>query len=141
MTTGRGVSVREFIGTALTSSSTKVMLLGSGELGKEVAIEAHKLGVEVVAVDRYDNAPAMHVAHRKYVINMLNSNAVKDVVMRERPDVIIPEVEAVSTEALKELEGEGYVVVPNANAVSICMNRIALREFIAGSWGYQQLST
>lgn len=131
MTIGSGISIRKFIGTALTSSSTKVMLLGSGELGKELAIEAHKLGIEVVAVDRYDNAPAMHVAHRRYVINMLNGNAIKDVARREKPDVIIPEIEAINTEALMELEDEGYVVIPNANAVKLCMNRIELREFIA----------
>ncbi|MEM0051100.1 MAG: formate-dependent phosphoribosylglycinamide formyltransferase [Sulfolobales archaeon] len=125
------VNVREFIGTPLSSKSTKVLLLGSGELGKELALEAHKLGLEVVAVDRYDNAPAMHLAHRKYVINMLDGRAVKEVVYRERPDVVIPEVEAVDTGALKELESEGYFIAPNAEAVRVCMNRVELREFLS----------
>ncbi len=132
MTTDR---CREFLGTPLSSNSIKVLLLGSGELGKEIALEAHKLGIEVVAVDRYDNAPAMHVAHRRYVVNMLNENAVKEVVRRERPDVIIPEVEAINTTALKELELEGYTITPNAEAVRICMNRIVLREYIATTLG------
>lgn len=132
MTTDR---CREFLGTPLSSNSTKIMLLGSGELGKEIALEAHKLGIEVIAVDRYDNAPAMHVAHKRYVINMLNENAVKEVVRRERPDVIIPEVEAVNTLALKELELEGHTITPNAEAARICMNRIELREFIASTLG------
>lgn len=128
MITGR---CREFLGTPLTSSSVKILLLGGGELGKELALEAHKLGVEVIVVDRYDNSPAMHVAHRKYVLNMFDGNAIKDVVRREGPNVIIPEIEAIDTTALKDLESEGYVVVPNAEAVRVCMNRIELREFIA----------
>lgn len=115
--------------------SIKMLLLGSGELGKEVAIEAQRLGVEVVAVDRYDWAPAMHVAHRRYVIDMMNSAAVKSVVRRESPDVIIPEIEAISTDALEELESEGYLVVPNARSVKISMNRVELRKFASGVLG------
>jgi phosphoribosylglycinamide formyltransferase 2 len=115
--------------------SAKLLLLGSGELGKEVAIEAQRLGVEVVAVDRYDWAPAMHVAHRRYVIDMLNPNAVKSVVRRESPDVVVPEIEAISTEALEDLESEGFFVVPNARAVKIAMNRVELRKFAAGTLG------
>lgn len=132
MTIGR---CRDFLGTPLSSTSVKVLLLGGGEIGKEVALEAHKLGVEVVVVDRYDNAPAMHVAHRKYVVNMFESNAIKEVVRRESPDAIIPEIEAVNTEALKELELEGYNIIPNADAVKICMNRVDLRNFLSGVLG------
>jgi phosphoribosylglycinamide formyltransferase 2 len=122
---------REYLTTPMFGKSIKLMLLGSGELGKEIAIEAQRLGVEVIAVDRYDWAPAMHVAHRRYVIDMLNPNAVKAVVDREKPDVIVPEIEAVSYEALEELESRGYFVVPNAKAVRIAMNRIELRRFAA----------
>ena len=127
--------MRDVLGTALTSSAQKAMLLGSGELGKEVAIELQRLGVEVVAVDRYDRAPAMHVAHRKYVINMMSYDQVVDVVRREKPDVIIPEVEAINTDALQDLENEGYFVVPNARAVKIAMNRIELRKLAAEKVG------
>ncbi len=119
----------------MVGSPAKILLLGSGELGKEVAIEAQRLGVEVVAVDRYDWAPAMHVAHRRYVIDMMNPRAVRAVVERERPTAIVPEIEAVSTEALEELEAEGYRVVPNARAVKIAMNRIELRRFAAEQLG------
>ncbi|MEM0000180.1 MAG: formate-dependent phosphoribosylglycinamide formyltransferase [Desulfurococcaceae archaeon] len=107
----------------------KFLLLGGGELGKEVAIEAARLGVEVVVVDRYDNAPAMLVAQRKYVIDMLNYNALKSIVYRENPDVIVPEIEAINADALVDLEEEGYFVAPNANAVKIAMNRVELRKF------------
>jgi len=130
-----GLRKREFLTTPMFGKPVKIMLLGSGELGKEVAIEAQRLGVEVVAVDRYDWAPAMHVAHRRYIIDMLNSNAVKAVVNRENPDVIIPEIEAISTDALEDLESEGFFVVPNARAVKIAMNRIELRKFAAEKLG------
>ncbi|WP_243676159.1 ATP-grasp domain-containing protein [Vulcanisaeta distributa] len=120
------------IGSPLLVGSKKIMLLGSGELGKEMAIEAQRMGVEVIAVDRYDMAPAMHVAHRRYVINMLDKNAIKALVHREGPpDAIIAEIEAVNTDALVELEEEGFRVVPNARAVKICMNRIELRRLAA----------
>lgn len=122
---------RGYLTTPMFGKSIKILLLGGGELGKEVAIEAQRLGVEVVVVDRYDWAPAMHVAHRRYVIDMLNSNAVKAVVERENPDAIIPEIEAISYEALEELEARGYFVVPNARAVRVAMNRIELRRFAA----------
>lgn len=127
--------LRDHIGTPLTSHATKVLLLGSGELGKEIAIEAHKLGVEVVAVDRYDNAPAMHLTHRKYVVNMLDGKAIKEIVRREMPDAVIPEVESIDVEALKELESEGFLIIPNAEAVKICMNRVTLRKLIAETLG------
>ena len=126
---------RDYLTTPMFGESTKIMLLGSGELGKEIAIEAQRLGVEVIAVDRYDWAPAMHVAHRRYVIDMFDSNAIKAVVEREKPDVIIPEIEAVSCEALEELESRGYFVVPDAKAVRIAMNRIELRKFAAEKLG------
>ncbi len=116
------------VGTPLLRDSVKIVLLGSGELGKEVAIEAQRLGVEVVAVDRYDMAPAMHVSHRKYVVNMLNGNALKAIIRRENPDVVVPEVEAIDTNALIELEEEGYFIIPNAKAVKISMDRILLRK-------------
>lgn len=115
--------------TPLFGDSIKVLLLGSGELGKEVAIEAQRLGLEIVAVDRYDWAPAMHVAHRRYVVNMLEPKAVKAIVRHEKPDIIIPEIEAIATDALEELEAEGFFIVPNARAVKISMNRIELRRF------------
>lgn len=122
---------REYLSTPMFEGSIKIMLLGSGELGKEVAIEAQRLGLEVIAVDRYEWAPAMHVAHRRYVIDMLNPNALKAVVRKEKPDVIIPEIEAIAVDALEELESEGFYVVPNARAVKIAMNRIELRKFAA----------
>ncbi len=126
---------RDFLGTPLSSSPVKVLLLGGGEIGKEVALEAHKLSCEVVVVDRYDNAPAMHVTHRKYVVDMFESGAIKDIIRRENPDVVIPEIEAINTQALKELESEGYFIAPNAEAVRICMNRIELRDFISKTLG------
>lgn len=101
------------LGPPLLEDSRKIMLLGSGELGgKEMAIEAQRMGVEVIAVDRYDMAPAMHVAHRRYVINMLDGNAIKALVRRESPDAIIAEIEAINTEALIELEEEALGSCP-----------------------------
>ena len=96
------------IGTPLSKNAFRLMLLGSGELGKEVAIEAQRLGVEVIAVDRYPNAPAMQVAHRNYVIDMLEPRALNNVIHREGPDLIVPEIEAIATDTLVELEREGY---------------------------------
>lgn len=95
------------LGTALRPAATRVMLLGSGELGKEVALECQRLGVEVIAVDRYADAPAMHVAHRSHVINMLDGEALKALVAQERPDYIVPEIEAIATDMLIELENRG----------------------------------
>lgn len=116
------------LGTALTASATKVMLLGAGELGKEVAIECQRLGIEVIAVDRYLNAPAMHVAHRHYVVNMLDSDALKQVIEQERPDFIVPEIEAIATTLLVELEQAGQKVVPCARAVKLTMDREGIRR-------------
>lgn len=104
------------------------MVLGSGELGKEIVVEAQRLGVETVAVDRYQNAPAQQVAHRDYTVNMLDGDALKSLVRREKPDVIVPEVEAINTDALVELEEEGFDVIPSARATKIAMDRRLLRE-------------
>ena len=119
------------IGTPLTKSATRALLCGSGELGKEVAIELQRYGVEVVAVDRYANAPAMQVAHRSYVINMLDKEALKEVILKEQPTVIIPEVEAIATQTLVELEQEGFHVIPTAKATFLTMNREAIRRLAA----------
>ncbi|RLA71777.1 MAG: phosphoribosylglycinamide formyltransferase 2 [Epsilonproteobacteria bacterium] len=115
----------------LKSNSKKVMLLGSGELGKEVAIEAQRLGLEVIAVDRYENAPAHHVAHRSYVVNMQDKDALLEIIYREKPDYILPEIEALSIDALIEAEDKGYNVIPNAAAVNKTMNRKNIRTFAA----------
>ena len=119
------------IGTPLSPSATKVMLLGSGELGKEVAIELMRLGAEVVAVDRYANAPAMQVAHRFHVINMLDEDALRTLIKRENPDYIVPEVEAIATNVLLEVEAEGFTVIPTARATNLTMNREGIRRLAA----------
>lgn len=119
------------LGTPKTKCATKFLLLGSGELGKEIAIEAQRLGVEVIAVDRYENAPAMQVAHKRYVISMLDAHALRDVIEKEKPDFIVPEIEAISTQTLVELESEGYHVVPTAMATSLTMNREGIRRLAA----------
>lgn len=119
------------IGTPLTSSAIKVMMLGSGELGKEVVIEFQRYGVEVIAVDRYDHAPAMQVAHRSYTISMLDCAALRAVVEKEKPTYIVPEVEAISTDTLIELEKEGFRVIPTANATKLTMNREGIRTLAA----------
>ena len=123
------------IGTPLTSSSLKVMLLGSGELGKEVVIELQRLGVEVVAVDRYAHAPAMQVAHRSHAISMLDGVALREVIEREKPHYIVPEVEAIATETLIKLEAEGYNVIPTARAAQLTMNREGIRRLAAEELG------
>ncbi|MDG2947410.1 formate-dependent phosphoribosylglycinamide formyltransferase [Bisgaard Taxon 10/6] len=123
------------IGTALTAKATKVMLLGAGELGKEVAIELMRLGVEVIAVDRYENAPAQQVAHRAYTISMLDGVALRALVEKERPDYIVPEVEAIATDTLVELEQEGFTVVPTAKATKLTMNREGIRRLAAEELG------
>lgn len=123
------------IGTALTSTATKVMLLGSGELGKEVAIELQRLGVEVIAVDSYAHAPAMQVAHRSFIINMLNGNALRQLIEQEKPDLIVPEVEAIATDTLAELENEGFTVIPTARATQLTMNREGIRRLAAEDLG------
>lgn len=119
------------LGTALRPAATRVMLLGSGELGKEVAIECQRLGVEVIAVDRYPDAPAMHVAHRSYVTNMLDGEALREVVEREKPHYIVPEIEAIATDMLVKLEQEGQHVVPCARATQLTMNREGIRRLAA----------
>ncbi|MUK42290.1 formate-dependent phosphoribosylglycinamide formyltransferase [Aliivibrio fischeri] len=118
-------------GTALSSSATKVLLLGSGELGKEVAIECQRLGFEVIAVDRYLNAPAMQVAHRSYAIDMLDANALEEVINKEQPDFVVPEIEAIATDKLVELEKQGLNVAPTANATKLTMNREGIRRLAA----------
>ena len=119
------------LGTALTKSAVKVMMLGSGELGKEVVIEMQRLGVEVIAVDRYENAPAMQVAHRSYTIKMLDAAALRKVIEAEKPDYIVPEIEAIATSELIKLEQEGYHVIPNARATYLTMNREGIRRLAA----------
>lgn len=120
------------IGTALTGKATRALLLGSGELGKELAISLQRYGVEVIAVDRYENAPAHQVAHRSYVIDMTDPEAVKKLIALEQPNFIIPEIEAIATQALADIEAEGqYTVVPNARAIQLTMNREGIRTLVA----------
>ncbi|MGR9012928.1 MAG: formate-dependent phosphoribosylglycinamide formyltransferase [Gammaproteobacteria bacterium] len=120
------------IGTPLSNSATKALLLGSGELGKELAIALQRYGVEVIAVDRYPNAPAQHVAHRSHVIDMTDTEAVKKLIALEQPDFIIPEIEAIATQALIDIEVEGGgTVVPNARAIQLTMNREGIRTLAA----------
>ena len=123
------------IGTPLTPVAKKALLCGSGELGKEVTIELQRYGVEVVACDRYANAPAMQVAHRSYVLNMLDGAALREVIEKEKPDLIIPEVEAIATPTLVQLEKEGYTVIPTANAAFLTMNREGIRRLAAEQLG------
>ncbi len=123
------------IGTPLTSSALRLLLLGSGELGKEVAIEAQRLGVEVIAVDRYVNAPAMQVAHRSHVIDMLNRDALRSLILSEQPQLIVPEIEALATEVLMEVEGQGFTVIPSAKATRLTMNREGIRRLVAEELG------
>ncbi|SHF31122.1 formate-dependent phosphoribosylglycinamide formyltransferase [Vibrio gazogenes] len=119
------------LGTATRESATRVLLLGSGELGKEVAIECQRLGLEVIACDRYANAPAMQVAHRCHVFNMLDGDALRRVIELEKPDYVVPEVEAIATATLVELEGEGVHIVPTAKATQLTMNREGIRRLAA----------
>lgn len=119
------------IGTPLTNNSTKVLLCGSGELGKEVAIELQRYGCEVIAIDRYDNAPAMQVAHRSYSIDMLDEKALRSIIEKEKPNLIVPEVEAIATNVLIDLEREGFNIIPTARATSLTMNREGIRKLAA----------
>ena len=119
------------IGTPASQTSTKVLLLGAGELGKEVCIELKRYGCEVIAVDRYVNAPAMQVADRHYVISMLNGAALRQLVIKEKPDLIVPELEAIATATLLELELEGFNVIPSARAANLTMNREGIRRLAA----------
>lgn len=123
------------IGTIKTEAGKKALLLGSGELGKEVAIELQRMGVEVIACDKYEGAPAMQVAHRAYVFDMLDGDALRQVVEKEKPDHIIPEVEAIATSTLVELEKEGYNVTPTARATWLTMNREGIRRLAAEELG------
>src|ERR1700742_1933697 len=115
-------------GTPHTDTAIRLMLLGSGELGKEVAIEAQRFAVEVIAVDRYANAPAMQVAHRHHVIDMLDGAALRRVIELEKPDLVVPEIEAIHTPTLIELEKEGVRVVPTARAARLTMDREGIRR-------------
>ncbi|MGI8791980.1 MAG: formate-dependent phosphoribosylglycinamide formyltransferase [Acidimicrobiales bacterium] len=119
------------IGTPLTASATKVLMLGSGELGKEVVIELQRFGCEVIACDRYADAPAMQVAHRSHVFSMLDTEELRRVIELEQPDLVVPEIEAIATAALVELEAGGLHVVPTARAVNLTMNREGIRRFAA----------
>ena len=124
------------IGTPLTKVAKKALLCGSGELGKEVAIELQRYGVEVIALDRYENAPAMQVAHRSYVLSMLDGARLREIIEKEQPDMIIPEVEAIATPTLVELEKEGYNVIPTANATFLTMNRKGIRQLAHETLGF-----
>ena len=123
------------IGTTFTKSGKKAVLCGSGELGKEVALELQRYGVEVVALDKYANAPAMHVAHRSHVLSMLDGDRLKSVIEEEKPDLIIPEIEAIATDKLIELEEAGYNVIPTAKATRLTMNREGIRRLAAETLG------
>ena len=123
------------IGTPLSTSATRVLFCGGGELGKEVVIELQRLGVEVIVVDRYENAPAMQVAHRSHVISMLDGDALRKVIETENPDYIVPEIEAIATNTLVALESEGYTVIPTARAAQLTMNREGIRRLAAEELG------
>ena len=122
-------------GTANSVNATRVLLLGSGELGKEVALECQRLGLEVIACDRYENAPAMQVAHRSYVVDMLDGDALEEIINKEKPAYVVPEIEAIATDKLVELEGKGLNVVPTAKATKLTMNREGIRRLAAEKLG------
>ncbi|WP_338886865.1 formate-dependent phosphoribosylglycinamide formyltransferase [Aeromonas rivipollensis] len=122
-------------GTATRPGATRALLLGSGELGKEVAIELQRLGIEVIAADRYAHAPAMQVAHAAHVLDMLDGSALRALVNEVKPDLIIPEIEAIATDTLAELEQEGVRIVPNARATQLTMNREGIRRLAAEELG------
>ncbi len=123
------------LGTPFSPTATRVLLCGAGELGKEVAIELQRLGCEVIALDRYANAPAMQVAHRSHVLSMLDGAALRAVIERERPHYIVPEIEAIATDTLVALEAEGHTVVPTARAAQLTMNREGIRKLAAEALG------
>lgn len=123
------------IGTPLSASATRVMTLGAGELGKEVIIELQRLGVEVIAVDRYANAPGMQVAHRSHVINMLDGGELRRVIEAEKPDLVVPEIEAIATPMLVEMESDGWHIIPTARAARLTMNREGIRRLAAETLG------
>ncbi len=122
-------------GSPLTTNARKILLLGSGELGKEVVLEAQRLGVETIAVDRYEHAPAMQVAHRSYTTDMLDGKEIRRIIELERPDYIVPEIEAIATETLVELEQEGHRVIPTARAARLTMDREGIRRLAAETLG------
>ncbi|MEL6244291.1 MAG: NAD-dependent epimerase/dehydratase family protein, partial [Pseudomonadota bacterium] len=124
------------IGTPFTASATRVMLLGAGELGKEVVIELQRLGVETIAVDRYPNAPAMHVAHRSHVIDMTDAGALRGLIELEQPDLVVPEIEAIATDELLRIEAEGAArIIPTARATRLTMDRAGIRRLAAEELG------
>ncbi|TNE86699.1 MAG: formate-dependent phosphoribosylglycinamide formyltransferase [Deltaproteobacteria bacterium] len=123
------------LGTATTRTATRLLMLGSGELGKEVVIEAQRLGIEVIACDRYANAPAMQVAHRSHVFAMTDGAKLREIVELEKPDLIVPEIEAIATDTLLELEAEGYRVIPTARAARLTMDREGIRRLAAEELG------
>ena len=123
------------IGTPGTQSAMRVLLLGAGELGKELVIELQRLGCETIAVDRYENAPAMQVAHRSHVVSMLDGEALRAVIEIEQPDYIVPEIEAIATQTLLDMEGEGYTVIPTARAAWLTMDRVGIRRLAAEELG------
>ena len=124
--------MQKFLGTPLSPSATKIMLLGSGELGKEVIIALQRLGVETIAVDRYPNAPGHQVAHRSHVINMADGAALRALIEQEKPDLIVPEIEAIATDMLVQIEKEGWArVIPTARAAQLTMNREGIRRLAA----------
>lgn len=123
------------IGTPYTEGARRAMLLGCGELGKEVAIELQRLGVEVIGVDRYANAPAMQVAHRSHVINMLDAKALRAIIELEKPHLVIPEIEAIATQTLVEMEAEGVNIIPTARATKLTMDREGIRRLAAETLG------
>jgi phosphoribosylglycinamide formyltransferase 2 len=123
------------LGTPLSTHATRVLLLGSGELGKEVALELQRFGVEVIAADRYADAPAMHVAHRSHVLDMLDPAALRALIALEKPHLVVPEIEAIHTQTLVELEAEGGVrVIPTARAARLTMDREGIRRLAAETW-------
>ena len=123
------------LGTPLSDSATRVLMCGGGELGKEVVIELQRLGVEVIVVDRYANSPAMQVAHRSHVISMLDGESLRRVIEAEKPDLIVPEIEAIATDTLVALEAEGFNIVPTARATQLTMNREGIRRLAAEELG------
>lgn len=125
------------IGTPFSSSAVRVLLCGSGELGKEVVIELQRLGVEVIATDRYPNAPAMQVADRSHVVNMLDGAALREIIELEKPHMVVPEIEAIATDTLAELENEGVKIIPTARATQLTMNREGIRRLAAEELGLE----
>lgn len=119
------------LGTPFSSTAKRVLLCGGGELGKEVAIELKRFGVEVIVLDRYENSPAMQVADRSYVVSMLDGDALRTIIEKEQPDLIVPEIEAIATDTLIALESEGFTVIPSAKATQLTMNREGIRRLVA----------